>query len=801
MREKKMATWQASRSYWILLAAASFLFGGSLAATTFIPMRDGDLYRYADVVVHGIVVSSDTIEGDRWPETVTVLRPLWVLKGEVTGSLVLRQPGGFLPNGRLMRIAGRPEYIPGEEVIVFASLRPDGSYQTSEMLLGKFSVAKDETGRLFAVPGLVAARKEGVSVIAAPALAEEVGSLEERDAARGHLFPIRPRRLAEPDSRTPTRDLTAFLDFLSNGAAGPFAVASPFSRIPSPVGRLEPVLHDSKGMRPQWGSIAYGPIPPSMAFLPVRWLNGGVVPWSVDGTAQLSTGDGTAQVDNAMAIWNNAHSSTTINLTKNAAAASHFHLGANTSPCWAPAGCLPAQGGVAGCASTSAGTPTHMLNGEEYLKITNVEIWIRCWTSTDQFNATTLQVVDEHEFGHTLGFDHPDVVMSPHDCSSADDAAAVMFSVNEGGSSTSALGTDDIDAARWVYGDQGNHCGPTPTPTRTSTRTPTRTNTATVTRTPTITQTPTRTPTLPGPTNTPTRTPTATATGTSTRTPTRTQTPAPGSVTVSGITASSGPAGGGTSVTITGTNFAAGATVKLGGQSATSVVVTATSITCRTPALPAGALYDVVVTNPSTAAGTLVKGWLADFSDVPQAYLYHGAIEKIVRAAITTGCGGGKYCPNDPVTRDAMAKFLLVAKNGSAFNPPAATGNVFCDVSTSTLLSKWIEEMKAESITSGCQTGACGKPDYCPTGVVTRDGMAKFLLLARNGSSFSPPAATGTVFDDVKANTFLAKWMEELFKENITGGCGTANGKPTYCPTGVVSRGEMAKFLKVAFGL
>jgi hypothetical protein len=57
------------------------------------------------------------------------------------------------------------------------------------------------------------------------------------------------------------------------------------------------------------------------------------------------------------------------------------------------------------------------------------------------------------------------------------------------------------------------------------------------------------------------------------------------------------------------------------------------------------------------------------------------------------------------------------------------------------------------------------------------------------------------VFDDVKANTFLAKWMEELFKENITGGCGTANGKPTYCPTGVVSRGEMAKFLKVAFGL
>jgi hypothetical protein len=187
---------------------------------------------------------------------------------------------------------------------------------------------------------------------------------------------------------------------------------------------------------------------------------------------------------------------------------------------------------------------------------------------------------------------------------------------------------------------------------------------------------------------------------------------------------------------------------------------------------------------------------------VPQAFLYHAAIEAIVRAGITSGCGNGNFCPNDPVTRDAMAKFLLVAKHGSAFNPPAATGNVFCDVTVGTLLAKWIEEVKAEGIASGAETGACGKPNYHPTAPVTRDAMAKFLLLTIHGSAFSPPAATGNVFCDVLAGTFLAKWMEELKTEAITGGCGAGGcGKPNYCPTDTVSRGEMAKFLKVGFNL
>ena len=70
--------------------------------------------------------------------------------------------------------------------------------------------------------------------------------------------------------------------------------------------------------------------------------------------------------------------------------------------------------------------------------------------------------------------------------------------------------------------------------------------------------------------------------------------PAP---TVTTIAPNAGTINGGTAVTIRGTGFLAGATVKLGGTSATAVtVVNSTTISATTPAHAAGAA-SVVVTN------------------------------------------------------------------------------------------------------------------------------------------------------------------------------------------------------------
>jgi S-layer homology domain len=55
------------------------------------------------------------------------------------------------------------------------------------------------------------------------------------------------------------------------------------------------------------------------------------------------------------------------------------------------------------------------------------------------------------------------------------------------------------------------------------------------------------------------------------------------------------------------------------------------------------------------------------FNDVPASNPFCPFIEELARRGITGGCGGGNFCPGDPVTRQQMAVFLVktldVAKN------------------------------------------------------------------------------------------------------------------------------------------
>ena len=82
--------------------------------------------------------------------------------------------------------------------------------------------------------------------------------------------------------------------------------------------------------------------------------------------------------------------------------------------------------------------------------------------------------------------------------------------------------------------------------------------------------------------------------------------PAP---TVTGVSPTSGPSAGGTSVAITGTGFVAGARVTLGGTAATGVaVVNANTITATTAAHADGAV-SITVTNPDGQAGTLMSAF------------------------------------------------------------------------------------------------------------------------------------------------------------------------------------------------
>ena len=130
---------------------------------------------------------------------------------------------------------------------------------------------------------------------------------------------------------------------------------------------------------------------------------------------------------------------------------------------------------------------------------------------------------------------------------------------------------------------------------------------------------------------------------------------------------------------------------------------------------------------PPPATGTV-------FPDVPAGSFGADWIEELARYQITGGCGSGNYCPNSSVTRAQMAVFLLKSQFGSAFTPPACTGE-FGDVACPSQFADWIERLALEGV-----TGGCGGGDYCPGNPVTRGQMAVFLVKAFGLKLYGPAA-------------------------------------------------------------
>jgi hypothetical protein len=121
-------------------------------------------------------------------------------------------------------------------------------------------------------------------------------------------------------------------------------------------------------------------------------------------------------------------------------------------------------------------------------------------------------------------------------------------------------------------------------------------------------------------------------------------------------------------------------------------------------------------------------GATTGFGDVAPAYWSATFIKQLAAEGITTGCGNGNYCPENPVTRAQMAVFLLRSKHGTSYVPPGVgAGTGFGDVPPDYWAATWIKQLVTEGITSGCGSGI-----YCPEQPVTRAQMAVFLVRTFN---------------------------------------------------------------------
>jgi hypothetical protein len=208
------------------------------------------------------------------------------------------------------------------------------------------------------------------------------------------------------------------------------------------------------------------------------------------------------------------------------------------------------------------------------------------------------------------------------------------------------------------------------------------------------------------------------------------------------------------------------------------------------PAAHWDATFDETLNNGDLATYTLHVG--RSFGDVNEAGPYYRFIETLLHNEVTSGCGGGNYCPGSNVTRAQMAVFLMVSKFGASYLPPEATGTVFTDVPLGSFAASFIEDIAARQITAGCGGG-----NYCPGDSVTREQMAVFLLRTLEGPTYVPPDCVTPTFGDVPCSSGFAKWINEIALRGITAGCAPG----FYCPADPVTRGQMAVFLTATFGL
>lgn len=213
-------------------------------------------------------------------------------------------------------------------------------------------------------------------------------------------------------------------------------------------------------------------------------------------------------------------------------------------------------------------------------------------------------------------------------------------------------------------------------------------------------------------------------------------------------------------------------------------------IGCAQPMLPG--VYTRVSQYVTWVNSYVPVGTSSIFTDVLLTHWALSFIERLYNSGITSGCATGLYCPESPVTRAQMAIFLERGIHyPSSFTPPDVPAT-FTDTAGH-FAEDWIEALKNDGVTAGCGAGI-----YCPESYVTRAQMAVFLLKAKYGTSYAPPAVNGsTGFTDVPVGAFADAWIKQLAAEGITSGCGGTN----YCPDNSVTRAEMAVFLVRTFSL
>jgi hypothetical protein len=380
---------------WFLLLAGVSL---PLLAIVYVVPADDVLIEKADAIVVARAIHSDVHDSQkRGIETVTVFALEEVLKGNsVETGFALHMPGGTLvKNGKTLSkyVPGTTRYVDGDHVLLFVNRIGENDYAVTDVGLGFFGFADDQTGRRVLVRPLDAALTLGPN---------------------GHPH------------RESYRDADAFLAYIRGRAKGK-PVAANYSVEAKPlIGRSPSLKATTLRQRPAildcgGCTVTQYTMASAESSLGYRWKTF-PVNWNRGNTEPNATSSGDAAIANAFTQWSNASSANYVysTMVSNANGILEAADGVNNIVFESDMSSLGvgafncSAGGVLGIGgiNTSTTDASNSVNGEIFYATSEADLSMNKGVGdclgTAQLMQGDFNSAVMHELGHTLGLRHAD---------------------------------------------------------------------------------------------------------------------------------------------------------------------------------------------------------------------------------------------------------------------------------------------------------------------------------------------------------------------------------------------------------
>lgn len=176
-------------------------------------------------------------------------------------------------------------------------------------------------------------------------------------------------------------------------------------------------------------------------------------------------------------------------------------------------------------------------------------------------------------------------------------------------------------------------------------------------------------------------------------------------------------------------------------------------------------------------------GTETSFADVPASAWYYNAVEYVYENGLMSGVSGGRFAPDDTLTR-AMLVQTLYAMEGR----PAAASAGFADVASGDWYASAVNWAAANGVVSGVSETGFG-----PNNALTREQLALILYRFAQYKGYD---VTGT--SDLTAyadGSSVSNWAAEAMSWAVNAGLISGVGGNQIAPTGTATRAQVAQIL------